>query len=180
MSEAAAPFELDFELGGAGWAVLRLSCGEAHHELDSISYLTDAFDDLIRIGIDIATDRGFGFARFEHEPGSTVLFAETGWWDGEGWIQGCRISAIDWRDARQGEPSWAALQASARLFVAQLGSRDEIAAAILACAERVLATHGIDGYSRLWTGRLGFPSRGLAALRAALSTPCERRKGTNG
>ncbi|HEX8578169.1 MAG TPA: hypothetical protein VF655_01075 [Allosphingosinicella sp.] len=180
MTGTVNSLELDFELCGAGWVNLHLRVGDLHHEIGRCSYLTDVLDDLIRIGLNIATDGGHGFAVFDHEPGSTVLFAEAGWWEGEQpvWTDGYRISVIDWQG--EGEPSWSNLRNQPRLFIAEVSSRDAVADAILKCAERVLARHGIDGYSKLWTGRLGFPSRGLAALRAALSTEARPREGWNG
>lgn len=179
MSKAAA-LEFDFALAGAGWADLTIRAGEASHEIGSISYLGDALDELIRLGIDIATDRGFGFARFDHEPGSTILFAECGWWDKVAWVPGHRLSVIDWPEIDGRDPAWCDLRKAPRLFMVEVESRDAISGAILAAAERVLATHGVEGYSKLWTGRLGFPVRALAALRAALAVPAVTVEAWNG
>jgi hypothetical protein len=178
--DKAATLEFDFALAGAGWADLTIRADRANYEIGSISYLGSALDELIRLGIDIATDRGFGFARFDHEPGSTILFAECSWWDEEAWVSGHRISVIDWPGIGGRDPAWCDLREAPRLFMVEVESRDAISGAILATAERILASHGVEGYSKLWRGRLGFPVRALAALRAALAVPAVAEEGWNG
>jgi len=162
---------LDFTIAGAGWASLTIRKGGQLHEIDGISYLTDALDDLLRLGIAMATGRAFAWVQFEHEPGSTVLLAENGWLEGTDWATGRRLCAIPWPSSGEREPSWKSLQESEREFIVELGSPDELPEAILAAADRVEQELGADGYSKRWTGRLGFPSRAVAALRAALATP---------
>ena len=168
----SSPLELDFSMTGAGWAGLTVRKGGRSHEIESFSYLSDALDDLVRLGIDIATDRSFGWARFLHEPGSTILFAESGWWAGAtDWVAGYRLSTISSRDYGESEPEWNRLHRTEREFMVELETRDELPNAILEAARRIESDLGTEGYAKRWTGRLGFPSRAVAALRAALATP---------
>lgn len=162
--------QISFHLGEAGWADLTIDDETKPQAIRGISYLSDALDDLLRLGIDVATDRGYGISQFFHEPGSTILFAETGWWDGDDWVRGVRLSAVDGEDYGGAEPTWRVLYAAERKFVVHFPSRDALASAVLAAGRHVLQTWNIDGYSQRWSGRLGFPLRGLAALQAALST----------
>lgn len=163
--------DLDFRIGGAGWADLTIRKGSLLYEIEGISYLTDALDDLLRLGIAMATDRFYAWAQFAHEPGSTVLLAEHGWLEPTDRATRCRLSALPWPDAHEREPTWSNLQKAERAFFLNLESRDELPAAILASADRIHRDLGVDGYSKQWSGRLGFPSRAVAALRAALATP---------
>lgn len=174
-SELSSP-QIRFDLGSAGWAELAVLDGTKSHVIRRISYLSDALDDLLRVGIDIATDRGYGFAQFFHEPGSTILFAETGWWEGQNWIRGARLSSVEGEEYGGAEPTWRGLHDAQREFVVQFPSRDGLALAILETGRQVLDCWGIQGYSERWTGRLGFPSRGLACLQSALSTVAEPEK----
>jgi hypothetical protein len=172
--------ELDFKITGTGWADLLVLKGEQSHEIAGISYLSDALDDLIRLGIVIALDRGFGWAQFFHEPQSTVLFAESGWWDGQAWTAGYRLSAVPWAEFGEPEPTWSSLHKAERDFIVELESRDELPMAILAAAERVEKELGLEGYSKAWTGRLGFPIRAVAALKAALETQSASKENWGG
>ena len=162
---------LDFVLKGAGWASLQISADSFNHEIGSISYLSNALDDLLRMGIDIATDKGWTFAQFDHEPSTTVLVAETGWWENDGWVVGARLSSIRDSDVPGSGITWNVIHKAKRDFVVQLSSRDELAATFLGTAKRVLEVHGEDGYRRSWGGQLGFPMRAMVALETALTYP---------
>lgn len=160
--------EVIFHLGEHGWADLLVVADGAQHEINGVSYLTNVLDDLLRVGLEIALDRGWSTAQFEHEPGATTLIAETGWWEGRSWVRGARLSAIDNPDER--EMPWSEWHKKERLFVVHFADRDALASALLQAGERTLSAHGIDGYSERWIGMLGFPTRALAALRVALAT----------
>ena len=123
------------------------------------------------MGIDIATDKGWSFAVFDHEPGITVLVAETGWWEGNGWVYGARLSSIDGDTLSDKEVTWNVIHKAPRDFILPLGSRDELARLFLSAAERVLEAHGEAGYNEVWNGRVGFPMRAMMALQAALNHP---------
>jgi hypothetical protein len=162
---------LQLVLSGPGWASLKIEVGTEHHTIDHISYLSDALGDLVRIGIDIATDKGWSFAQFFHEPGSTILAAETGWWDDGQWVRGARLSAFAGKEFGGESPTWRTLHESARDFVVHMADRDELASLFLGCARDIFVRYGEDGYSAKWTGEKRFPRRAVAALEAALSTP---------
>jgi hypothetical protein len=165
---------LDFTLEGAGWASLEISDGDFECRLGSISYATDALDDLLRMGIDIATDKGWSAAEFELEPGSIVLIAETGWWEDGKWNRGARLSSYESPKSPGGRLTWNQVHESSRDFIVTVDSRDQLAQLFLDAARRVLEKYGEDGYRKLWSGSLGYPRRAVAALEAALSTqPCE-------
>jgi len=163
-----ADVSLDFKLGGAGWADLEIRSGDVTTVIGSISYVTNALDDLVRVGIDIATDKGFGSAIFDHEPAVSVLMAETAWIEDNDWVHGARLSVI--RDLpKRVEPNFgwrASVEADA---VVDVESRDELARLFLDMALRVQSEHGEDGYRQLWAGGLGYPLRAVAALEAALN-----------
>jgi len=159
---------LEFVLSGAGWACLEIWSGGEKKEIDGISYLTDALDDIVRIGINIATEKGIGAAIFEHEPALSALVAETAWIEDNNWHLGARLSVI--RDLPQWvEPNFKWRASVEADFVAHLGSRDELARLFLDAALRVRQEHGEEGYSQLWGGRTGYPRRAVVALEAALS-----------
>ena len=162
--------KLDFILEGAGWASIEISAGEFTRRIEGISYTTDALDDLLRMGIDIATDKGWSFAQFDHEPGATTLVAETGWWENDDPVSGARLSAFKLVPGTQGI-TWSVIHKSARDFILPVRSRDELATLFLRAAERVLERHGEDGYAKAWAGRLAFPIRAMKALDAALNSP---------
>ncbi|MEA3010130.1 MAG: hypothetical protein QOJ91_1822 [Sphingomonadales bacterium] len=172
--------ELDFRISGAGWADLRISKGGQRHEIDGISYLTDALDDLLRLGVAMATDSICDWTQFAHEPGSTVLLAENGFLKQADPMTRCRLSVISWPGSGRHEPTWSGLQEAGREFILDLESRDELPGAILAAADRLKEDLGIEGYSKQWSGRLGFPSRAVAALRAALATPSVSKENRGG
>jgi len=138
---AGPELELEFRITGPGWADLHIRKSGRIHEIGGISYLGDALDDLLRLGLAIATDRGYGWAQFRHEPGSTVLFAEDGWWEGERWVFGHRVSVIDFGD---GEPAWSRLREAERRFTLGLESRGRAASGDPDCrgADRRNARNG--------------------------------------
>lgn len=159
---------IQLRLEGAGWSCLTICGADASHQIDGISYLTNALDDLVRLGLDLATDRGWGTAQFEHEPGATLLIGETGWWTGNSWESGARLSAV--ANPQETKLTWSQWRELQRLFVVDFVNRDALAGELLRCAEAVLSEHGIDGYAEQWGGALAFPTRGVAALKSALHT----------
>jgi hypothetical protein len=148
---------------------LEIVSGQVSTIIPSISYCTDALDDLVRIGINIATGKGFGAAIFDHEPALTALVAETAWIEDNDWRSGARLSVIrDLPSSIEPDFRWrASVEAD---FVANLDSPDELARLFLDVALRVREEHGEEGYHKLWNGMAGFPRRAVAALGAALST----------
>ena len=163
-----AATRLDFKLKGAGWANLEIVSAETTTIVEAISYCTDALDDLVRIGINIATDKGIGGAIFNHEPALSAVVGETSWIEDNNWVSGARLSVI--RDLQSWiEPSFHWRAAVDADFVIDVGSRDEMARLFLEMALRVRAEHGEDGYEELWAGRLRYPRRAVAALEAALN-----------
>jgi hypothetical protein len=163
------PTSVRFNLSGAGWADLQIIAGDERAIVSRISYCSDALDDLLRMGIDIATDKGFGAAIFDHEPALSALVAETAWIERNEWRFGARLSMI--RDIPHFvTPSFkwrASVQAN---FVVHVDSRDELARLFLDAALRIRQEHGEEGYHKLWGGRTGYPRRAVAALEAALAT----------
>jgi len=133
--------------------------------------MTDALDDLVRMGIDIATDKGWTFVQFDHEPASTVLVAETAWWENDSWEWGARLSSFQPQLDAKSFVSQKQIHHAKRDFILPLSSRDELAGLFLGAAERVLEKYGEDGYRREWGGRLSFPTRAFQALETALACP---------
>lgn len=160
---------LSFILDGAGWAKLEIESGHDKRAIDSISYLSPALDDLILLGISIALDQSFAIARFYHEPGSTVLVAERGWWEADGWHKRTRLSAFQYGDYGTGDPNWCVAHETARDWVIEVPDRDTLAMAVLRMADEVKAKHGFDGYEDEWIQN-PYPVRAVEALRTALVT----------
>ena len=161
---------LDLSLQGSGWAQLEIVSPQGTTVIEAISYCTNALDDLVRAGLDIATEKGIGAAIFDHEPALSALVAETSWIENNDWCSGARLSVI--RDLPGWiEPSFkwrASVEADAIISV---GSRDELARLFLDMASRLLQEHGEDGYEKLWGGQRPFPRRAVVALEAALNCP---------
>ena len=160
---------LTYSLKGHGWADLEISIGGETRLIEGISYCTNAFDDLIRMGLQIATDTGFACVLFDHEPATTILVAETGWWAGSDWIVGARLGAIEGATHDVREPTWSSIKDIPRQFEFTIGSRDALARLFLDMAKKVEREYGVDGYEERWAGDLGFPVRAMAALERALS-----------
>jgi hypothetical protein len=166
---------LTFRLKPNGWAELFVDTGEAQYFVTGISYLSNALDDLLRVGLSVATHHSIATAQLFHEPGSTLLVAETSWWTGGDWESGARLSVIDDPDpAEDGRGSCRPTE-SPRRFCVSYSSPDKLALALLRMAEAVEAEHGHRGYAALWRGALGFPVRAVAALREALAAPASER-----
>ena len=162
---------LDFVLLGAGWASIEISAGTFKHTIEGISYTTDALDDLLRMGIDIATDKTWSMAEFDLEPDLTVLVAETAWVENNDWILGARLSSFDGSPFYPTGISRRTIRDARRDFILPVSSGDELATMFLRAGQRVLEQHGAEGYREAWGGRLAFPLRALRALEAALSLP---------
>jgi hypothetical protein len=159
---------LDFILDGAGWATLEINGDDFSRRIEGISYITDALDDLLRMGIDIATDKGWSFAQFDHEPATTILVAETGWSEDQEWKIGARLSSFSRHESLPHAVTWNDVHTAKRDFVLPLSSRDELARMFLGMAERVRQRYGESDYQVKWGGRLPFPTRAMVALKAAL------------
>jgi hypothetical protein len=160
-----------FRLTGNGWADIVIESESGSHEIAGISYLSDALDDLVRVGLGVATHSHFNVAQFFHEPGSTIFIAELAWIEGLNWRNGARISTVRGSEHDDELPSNASLLKARREFWVNFSSPDALARAILLAAEHVETEHGLDGYKKLWGGARGFPLRAVAALRAALGAP---------
>jgi hypothetical protein len=167
---------LSFVLEGAGWARLVVAIGGNEHAIDSFSYLTDALDDMLRMGIAIATDKSWAAATFDHEPARTSLLAETAWVEADTWVSGARLSAIE-HGSDMEELTWRATVDTPRLWIVNVAGRDELARLFLAMADSVLDGVGLDEYDEAWGGRLGFPVRARAALEATLASEPVRSAG---
>jgi hypothetical protein len=159
-------------LKGAGWANLEIVSGKATTVVEGISYCTNALDDLVRTGLDIATEKGIGGAIFDHEPALSALVADTSWIENDDWHSGARLSVIrnlsGWV-----EPSfrWRASVEAEAVF--HLESQDELARLFLDMALGVRQEHGEDGYEKLWAGQRRYPRRAVTALEAALALPAD-------
>jgi hypothetical protein len=161
---------LNFKLKGAGWADLEIVVGDSTTVIDAISYCTNALGDLVRMGIDIATDKGFGATIFDHEPALSVLVAETAWLEQNTWGRGARLSVVrNLPNPPEASFKWRASVEADAVF--DVGSRDELARLFLDMALRVRQEHGEEGYQRLWGRQFSFPRRAVAALEAALNCP---------
>jgi hypothetical protein len=151
---------ISIEISGVqhGWASAELRSGERAYRLGGFSYVTYAFDDLLRLGVDIALGAYEAEIVFDGEPAGWAWTFQQAFENG-GWPCKLRIYELDDASNRGTRRTEA--------FVAEV-DRDQIALAILDSVKRLEDALGVQGFEKHW-GQ-SFPVRGIAALEAALST----------
>ena len=66
-------FTLGYNIENHGWANSTLQCNGESYEIDSISYLSDAFAGLSQAVLDLLNGAPESDCGFDHEPGRTKL-----------------------------------------------------------------------------------------------------------
>lgn len=151
---------ISFEISGvqSGWAIMDVCAGDASYRIDGFSYTTDAFDDLVRFGVDIALNAHRAEIILDGEPsGWSLSFHRTRDARSGGAVETFCVHEID-NVYEENSPRAEALRANV--------SRDQVSAAIEAGLSRLEADMGVENFEAAWMQ--AYPVRGMAALRAAL------------
>ena len=161
--------EIDLAFTGLGWADCRLRVGEKSIEMSGVSYCTDALGDLVRVAGLITAGHASASFSFDGEPREWRWVLKRYWRDDpERRRQVLSIQVLGFPDMNARSPeSEGALEFEAEC------DPDDFAWAVQQLAERVWNDLGPDGYAEVWGDMASFPSRALAALRAALALPPE-------
>ncbi|MFF6873661.1 hypothetical protein [Streptomyces sp. NPDC012450] len=142
-----------WELSGSGWATCSIWDGSAKHR-DVVSYCTDALADVLKGVKGLYGPHGIQRFSFDLEPAEAR------------WILRRRGSAVDItiRHFPEMSASFDAPDEKGTLVWMSTRPRTFLSHTVLMAAERVLRTHGEDGYLKKW--RLQpFPTTELKALR---------------
>ncbi|MER8507879.1 MULTISPECIES: hypothetical protein [unclassified Mesorhizobium] len=142
-----------YVLAGRGWADCSIEVDGAEM-LMQVSYLSDAFDDLVRAALSALTHGTIETAVFNDEPG-TYRWRLTP----SGEFLNIKITTYDDPFAREKDPSgYLSFDADCRLRT--------FAGAVLAAGQQLLIAHGEEGYMKQW--KYPFPTAPLAQLKQAL------------
>jgi hypothetical protein len=150
------PVEVTFDFFGLGGADICIRLGAETVVLGGVCYGTDALGDLLRVALMIAAGARSAECSFDLEPHELRLAARR---------QDINSDVID---LTVHERSQWPLPQTRQLASAQCRAED-LASAIESAATTILETKGQDGYREIWGW--AFPTRALAALRAALELP---------
>jgi hypothetical protein len=155
---------ISIEIDGVqhGWANATVRAGDKSYRMQGFSYNTNAFDALLRFGVDAALDAYKTEAVFDGEPGGWGWRFERLWAPGTGPVSKLCIDEL--------EDASVVSTPRHEAFVLDV-SADDLAHAIRDAVASVESSMGIDAFERAW-GQ-AFPVRCMAALTAALSI--ERR-----
>jgi hypothetical protein len=147
-----------YDLGQHGWSSFQLTIGDRAMDIGPFGYCTDALGDLVRAALLIATSDYRVEVRFDGEPREWRLVVD------EGWKPELRLRVLTF-DSINAER----LETDGELAIEGHVTADDFARAVQTMAQGIWDTYGAKGYNEAWTGRQGFPLRGLKALDAALS-----------
>lgn len=142
-----------YVLTGKGWAECEIDVDGAHLFMQA-SYLSDAFDDLVRATLSMLNNASVETAIFNDEPG-TYRWRFTP----SGERLNIRIVTYDAPFARENDPT-------GRLSFDTDCRLRTFAGAVLSAGQRLLATHGEEGYATQW-GYV-FPAALLVQLKQSL------------
>jgi len=162
LTAASGAVRLELTLTGYGWGAFGIGVDDVEDRVDHISYLCDILRGLVTGALDVALDRPSLIA-LALEPGGERYVLD---YDDSGELSRLfRIRRFSFEDL------WDPLGADeGQLEAAFEGvDGDDFAHAVLDLADQVL-TRGMDWYCETWSRIDPFPSRTVAALRAALAT----------
>ncbi|MES1201710.1 MAG: hypothetical protein ABUS57_09725 [Pseudomonadota bacterium] len=150
---SVVPISLEVDGVQHGWANMSIHAGEQNLRMQGFSYVTDAFDDLVRLGVNVALDCRRMEIIFDGEP--------AGWmWRFEGDDSRSWLSVFDVRDANHPD-------SEKTLALNVEVNRDQFAASILSAMTKLRSELGEDGFEGAWMAP--FPRQGMLALQAVLS-----------
>lgn len=150
-------FELLYQLTGRGWADGEIKLGRSKAAFTA-SYLSDAFGSLVQAAADLHHGRSECRFSFADEPGETRWIIRR-----EGELVSTRL--IKFAALWGHRPD----EAGELLFEAALPARN-FCLAVKDVADRLLESHGLDGYLDRWVNA-PFPLADYMRLSAALELP---------
>jgi hypothetical protein len=159
-------FHLTYELVGHGWMVMKLANdSDADNDGATItaSYLSDCLADLLRATASLVNGASEATVMFCEEPGEYRCNLHT---------EGARLNiAILWfKETFTRAPD----EAGEQVYVTECRLAS-FAGAVLSATQKLLETHGIDGYRDVW-GDHDFPLLPMQALRSAIRSRKTGRK----
>ncbi len=164
---SAVPVEITFDGIDAGWANATLAAGDHAYRMEGFSYTSPAFAELARFGTDIALDALAAEVHFSAEQG-----------DGWSWVlqetfypppSTSSVTLSVFKVSERFDAISKRSELVERLEVFSLDvERDQLAGAVLAAFVKLEAEMGIEAFEQAWCDP--YPSRGVEALRAAMST----------
>ncbi|MDX2237564.1 MAG: GNAT family N-acetyltransferase [Hyphomonadaceae bacterium] len=146
-----------------GWAKLRVSAGDCVYVVDPFSYTTFAFEDVVRMAVDVALGAPKAEVILDGEPIGWALRFEQTFNPRSGSECAFHIDAL--ADASYQET------ARSLVFSAEV-ERDAFARAVREAMTGVEQSLGIDVFEAAWLQP--YPNRAMAALDAALATKPRR------
>lgn len=134
-------FTLAYNIEDHGWANSTLQCNGESYEIDSISYLSDAFAELSQAVLDLLNGAPESDCGFDHEPGRTKLrFTVEG--------KEVLIEVYEFDNELMDEP-WDKGKCAQRFKTRILRLKSQY----LEEADRILEKHGAKEYEERW----GYP-----------------------
>jgi len=157
MNSANKKLRIQLRLRGNGWADCSVSTPEGDFEMGSFGDCSDAFGDLLRAGLLIATGATSASVSFDGEP------MEWRWIIERRLFNPLLVKVATFPDIYPHAPD-----AEGDLLFSTECSPDDFAKAVAEAAQGLLEEVGLDGFASRW--RLtGFPLRALRALQSALA-----------
>jgi hypothetical protein len=151
-----ADFRIELDLQDHGWAYCSITTSEGRFQIGSFGDCTDAFGDLVRAGLLIATGAYAAQVSFDGEPMEWRLVVE------RRQFHPMLVKVVTFPDIYSQSPD----DDGDLLFSVQC-TPDAFSKAVAVAAQALLDEIGIEGFANRW--RLtGFPLRALRALQSAL------------
>lgn len=159
-----SPTDIFFKIGNvqAGWATATVRADSVEYVMDGFSYITPAFDELARFGVDVALDAVDADVVLDAEPSGWILEFKQTFDPPPAQIPKLTFSISEMKYARE--------RTSPRNKVLSVEvERDQLAGAILKSLTELESNMGMEAFEQEWMH--AYPVRGIAALEAALATP---------
>ncbi len=152
-----AALRIELKLSVSGWADCRVLTTHGVFEINGFGDCTDAFGDLLRAALLIATGATNASLSFDGEP------LEWRWTIERRPFEPLLVKVATFADIYAHAPD-----ADGDILFSVQCSPDAFSMAVADGAQRLLDEFGLDGFASRWQ-LTGFPLRGLRALQAALA-----------
>jgi hypothetical protein len=149
-------FRVEYEVGEAGWATCRVTCGDQTVDMIA-SYLHDSLHQLCDVVASVAAGARTGLVSFMDEPGEHQMFLER--------IDGAKVALrIVWHD------DWATWgigrRSDGQLVLEGTTTLAHLRGQTYATARHILDSLGPEEYRRRWTAH-DFPDAAFTRLKKA-------------
>ncbi|MBI3437567.1 MAG: hypothetical protein HY054_02730 [Proteobacteria bacterium] len=151
---SAVPISLEIDGVRHGWASMSLRAGDETYRMQGFSYTTDAFDDFVRFGVNVALHSWHSEIVFDGEPAGWLWTFEADNAGPRSWLSVYEMADASHPDGERQKVLWVEVQA------------DQLAQAVLDAMKRLKDSLGVQEFEKAWMQP--FPARGLTALAAAL------------